>query len=321
MQVKILNARIPSQMAGLRLDQAVARLFPDYSRSRLQQWIQDGRVRVDGSCSRAQGKVRGGEMVRLHPQTEEKEYWQAQAIPLDIVHEDEDLLVVNKPPGLVVHPAAGNPDHTLANALLHHESALAHVPRAGVIHRLDKDTSGLLVVARNIRTHKHLVSQLMQRSISREYRALVIGIMTAGGRIDANVGRHPSHRTRMAVVPSGKPAISHYRVLARFRAHSYVRVMLETGRTHQIRVHMAHIRHPVLGDPQYGGRLRIPSGASPELVEQLRGFKRQALHAARLALVHPASGELISWEAPLPEDMADLLASLRTDTKRGGSLN
>ncbi len=315
MGVRIVNARIPSQMAGLRLDQALARLFPDYSRSRLQQWIRDGRVHIDGSCSRARDKVLGGERVRLHPQTEERENWQAQAIPLDIVHEDDDLLVVNKPPGLVVHPAAGNPDRTLVNALLHYESALAQVPRAGVVHRLDKDTSGLLVVAKTIRAHKQLVSQLMERKVSREYRALVIGVMTAGGRIEAKVGRHPSHRTRMAVVSSGKPAISHYRVLARFRAHSYVRVMLETGRTHQIRVHMAHIRHPVLGDPHYGGRLRIPSGASPELVEALRGFKRQALHAARLGLVHPTSGDAIFWEAPLPEDMTKLLASLRRDAK------
>ncbi len=318
MGVRTLNARIPSQMAGLRLDRVLARLFPDYSRSRLQQWIRDGRVQIDGRYFRAQDKVRGGETVRLHPQTEQRENWQAQAIPLDIVHEDEDLLVVNKPPGLVVHPAAGNPDQTLVNALLHHDCALAHMPRAGIIHRLDKYTSGLLVVAKNIRAHKHLASQLMERRLAREYRALVIGVMTAGGRIEANVGRHPSHRTRMAVVSSGRPAVSHYRVLARFRAHSYVRVILETGRTHQIRVHMAHVRHPVLGDPQYGGRLKIPSGASPELVEELRAFKRQALHAAKLGLIHPASDEAVSWEAPLPEDMAKLLASLRRDAKIGG---
>ena len=314
-----LSSRVPSHMAGLRLDQALARLFPDYSRSRLQQWIRDGCVYVDGSCLRSRDKVRGGEEVTLNPQSEQRQHWQAQAIPLDIVHEDDDLLVVNKPPGLVVHPAAGNPDRTLVNALLHHEPALAQVPRAGLVHRLDKDTSGLLVVAKNLRTHKSLVEQLKERSISREYRALVVGVMIAGDRIEAAVGRDPQHRTRMAVVPSGKPAVSHFRVLERFQAHTYVRVILETGRTHQIRVHMAHVRHPVLGDPLYGGRLRLPPGASPELVEGLRALRRQALHAARLVLAHPGSGKAISWEAPLPEDMAELLRLLRRDKQRHGS--
>ncbi len=314
-----LSSRVPSHMAGLRLDQALARLFPDYSRSRLQQWIRDGCVYVDGSCLRSRDKVRGGEEVTLNPQSEQRQHWQAQAIPLDIVHEDDDLLVVNKPPGLVVHPAAGNPDRTLVNALLHHEPALAQVPRAGLVHRLDKDTSGLLVVAKNLRAHKSLVEQLKERSISREYRALVVGVMIAGDRIEAAVGRDPQHRTRMAVVPSGKPAVSHFRVLERFQAHTYVRVILETGRTHQIRVHMAHVRHPVLGDPLYGGRLRLPPGASPELVEGLRALRRQALHAARLVLAHPGSGKAISWEAPLPEDMAELLRLLRRDKQRHGS--
>ncbi len=314
MKVTTLTARVPVHMAGLRLDQALARLFPDYSRSRLQQWTRDGHVHVDRGHLRSRDKLRGGETITLDPQVEERENWQPQALPLEIVHEDNDLLVVNKPPGLVVHPAAGNPDRTLLNALLHHEPALAHVPRAGIVHRLDKDTSGLLVVARNLRAHKRLVDQLKDRRISREYRALVIGVITAGKRIDAAVGRDPTHRTRMAVVPSGKPSVSHFRVLERFKAHSYVRIMLETGRTHQIRVHMAHVRHPVLGDPVYGGRLRIPPGASPQLADSLRGFKRQALHAARLELAHPVSGESFSWEAPLPEDMADLLNLLRTDT-------
>ncbi len=310
-----LSARVPSHMAGLRLDQALARLFPDYSRSRLQQWIRDGCVHVDGSSLRSRDKVRGGEQITLSPRTEERQRWQAQAIPLVIVHEDDDLLVVNKPPGCVVHPAAGNPDRTLVNALLHHDPALAQVPRAGIVHRLDKNTSGLLVVSKNLRSHKHLVNQLKERSISREYRALVVGVMISGNRIEATVGRDPRHRTRMAVTPSGKPAVSHYRVLERFRGHSYLRVILETGRTHQIRVHMAHVRHPVLGDPLYGGRLRLPPGASPELVEGLRAFRRQALHAARLALTHPRSDKAVSWEAPLPEDMAELLSLLRRDTR------
>ncbi len=310
-----LSARVPSHMAGLRLDQALARLFPDYSRSRLQQWIRDGCVYVDGSCLRSRDKVRGGEQVTLNPQTEQRQHWQAQAMPLDIVHEDDDLLVVNKPAGLVVHPAAGNPDRTLVNALLHHEPALAQVPRAGLVHRLDKDTSGLLVVAKNLRTHKYLVEQLKERNVSREYRALVVGVMIAGDRIEAAVGRDPQHRTRMAVVPSGKPAVSHFRVLERFQAHTDVRVILETGRTHQIRVHMAHVRHPVLGDPLYGGRLRLPRGASPELVKGLRAFKRQALHAARLALTHPGNGKTLCWEAPLPDDMTELLRLLREGMK------
>ncbi len=312
MKVTILTARVPAQMAGLRLDQALARLFPDYSRARLQQWVRAGHVRVDGQPSRSRDKVRGGEAVALHPQAQEREDWQAQALPLDVVYEDDELIVVNKPPGLVVHPAVGNPDRTLVNALLHHDPRLARVPRAGIIHRLDKHTSGLLVVARSLRSHKRLVDELKRRSVSREYRTLVIGVLTAGGRIEAAIGRDPRHRTRMAVVTSGKPAVSHYRVLERFQAHSYLRVMLETGRTHQIRVHMAHLRHPVLGDPLYGGRLKLPPGATPQLADSLRAFKRQALHAARLQLTHPASGETVSWEAPLPDDMARLLHLLRT---------
>ena len=301
-------------MAGLRLDQALARLFPDYSRSRLQEWVRKGFVRVNGTQPRIRDKVRGGETVAVQPQPEIKEHWEAQSLPLNLVYEDEDLLIVNKPAGLVVHPAAGNPDRTLVNALLHYDAALSRVPRAGVIHRLDKGTSGLLVIARNIRAHKYLVDQLKDRDIKREYRALVLGVMTAGGQIQAPIGRHPIRRTRMAVVTSGKPAVTHYRVLERFRAHCYVRVMLETGRTHQIRVHMAHIGHPLVGDPDYGGRLRLPRNASPQLSETLRRFKRPALHAARLGLRHPASGESISWEVPLPADMDALLLALRADT-------
>ena len=310
-----LTAFVPITMAGLRLDQALARLFPDYSRSRLQQWIRNGLVQVNGTRPRIRDQVRGGETVTVQPRLERREHWEAQSLPLDVVYEDEDLLIVNKPAGLVVHPAVGNPDRTLVNALLHYDPGLSRVPRAGVIHRLDKGTSGLLVIARNIRAHKYLVDQLKEHEVKREYRALVLGIMTAGGHIEAPVGRHPIRRTRMAVVSSGKPAMTHYRVLDRFTGHSYVRVMLETGRTHQIRVHMAHIGHPVLGDPEYGGRLRIPRNASPLLAEHLHRFKRQALHAARLGLRHPASDEHLSWEVPLPADMAAVLLALRTDAK------
>jgi 23S rRNA pseudouridine1911/1915/1917 synthase len=306
---------INPELAGLRLDQALAKLFPDYSRSRLQRWIKDGHVLVNGAVCRPKDTVFEADIIALTVVEEPEIEWRPQAIPLDLVYEDEAVLVINKPAGLVVHPGAGNVDGTLSNALLHHDPEIAKVPRAGVVHRLDKDTSGLLVVARTLTAQKHLVEQLQDRAFEREYEALTVGVMTAGGTVDAPIGRHPSNRLRMAVVPGGKEAITHYRVVERFRAHTHVRVKLETGRTHQIRVHMAHIHYPLVGDPVYGGRLKIPAGASEALVAQLRGFKRQALHAARLGFKHPVSGQFMSWDVPVPDDMAQLLEACRTDAE------
>ena len=306
---------VPENLAGLRLDQALAALFPDYSRARLTRWIKDGHVQVDGESRRPKDAVDGGEEVSLVVEQEIETTWRAQDIPLDIVYEDEVVLVINKPAGLVVHPGAGNMDGTLSNALLHHEPALEHVPRAGVVHRLDKDTSGLLVVARSLVAQKSLVEQLQARAFERDYLALAMGLMTAGGTVDAPIGRHPTHRLRQAVVPGGREAITHYRVEERFRAHTLLRVKLETGRTHQIRVHMAYLKYPLVGDPVYGGRLRIPAGATPVLDAALRKFKRQALHAERLGFEHPLSGEHVAGQAPLPADMAALVDACREDSK------
>jgi len=314
-QTETLNAVIPDELAGARLDQALAQVFPQYSRSRLTQWIREGKVMVDGQAMKPKEAVAGGERVRVLADSMPAEATvAAEPIPLDIVYEDEALLVINKPAGLVTHPAAGNWAGTLQNALLHHAPELAGVPRAGIVHRLDKETSGLLVVARTLTAHKSLVEQLQARSVSRQYLALVHGPVVAGGTVEGNIGRHPVDRKRMAVVEGGKPAVTHYRVEARFAHHTLLRVSLETGRTHQIRVHMAHIQHPIVGDPVYGGRSRVPAGASETLQAALRGFRRQALHATRLELEHPVTGEPIAWEAPLPEDMQALVDLLAAET-------
>jgi 23S rRNA pseudouridine1911/1915/1917 synthase len=308
------TAIIPRELAGARLDQALAKLFPEFSRSRLSEWIRQGLATVDQRQCRPRDRVAGGEQVQLTPAPAvDSARWLAEPLDITVIHEDEHLLVVDKPAGLVVHPGAGNPDGTLVNALLHRDPGLAAVPRAGVVHRLDKSTSGLLVVARTLLAHKHLTGALKAREIQREYLAVVNGVLSAGGRVDAPLARHRQQRTRMAVRDSGRPAATRYRVEERYRAHTLLRLSLESGRTHQIRVHMAHIDHPVVGDPVYGGRLRLPAGATSALCGQLQGFKRQALHAARLALRHPTSGRAIAWESPLPEDMQQLLAALRED--------
>ena len=306
------TTRVPPDMAGMRFDQVASGLFPEFSRARLQSWIKDGQLTLDGRTAKPRERLLGGETLRLEAELEAQGEWEPEAIELNIVYEDDDLLVINKPAGLVVHPAAGNHTGTLLNALLHHCPALEGVPRAGIVHRLDKDTTGLMVVAKTLSAHTDLVEQLQERIVSREYEAVAIGTMTGGGTVDAPIGRHPRQRKLMAVLErGGKRAVTHYRLLERFAAHTHIRVKLETGRTHQIRVHMAHIRHPLVGDATYAGRFKIPKGASDELIHQLKSFPRQALHAARLGLEHPGTGEYREWTAPLPDDFQSLLAALR----------
>jgi len=306
---------VPEDLAGLRLDQALAQMFPDYSRSRLKEWLLSGAITVDGGSPRPRDAVRGGEVVEFEPQPETEVRAEPEPIRLDVVFEDEHLLVVDKPVGLVVHPGAGNPGGTLMNGLLHHAPQLESVPRAGIIHRIDKDTTGLLLIAKTLPAHTSLTRQLAERTISREYLAVCTGVLTGGGTIDEPIARHPVDRKRMSVQQDGKPAVTHFKVLERFRAHTYVSVKLETGRTHQIRVHFAWRRNPLVGDTVYGGRLALPKGASEPLIDALRRFRRQALHAARLAFEHPVSGETLVVEAPLPADFEALLAVLREDAQ------
>ena len=313
-----LHAIVPAALAGKRLDQALVQLFPDYSRVRLQEWIRQQLILVDGHSRRPRDRLAGGETITLQATLTPQENWQAQAIPLTIIHEDDALLVVNKPVGLVVHPAAGNPDNTLVNALLNHAPALAQLPRAGIVHRLDKDTSGLLVVAKTLSAHTQLIKQLQARTVKREYQAIVTGHLIAGGTVDAPIGRHPLQRQKMAVLDFGKPAVTHYRVVERFAAHTRLKVQLETGRTHQIRVHMAHIRHPLVGDTTYGGRFQLPKHAGDALRQALRTFNHQALHAQRLGLMHPLTHEYQEWQTPLPPDLQQLLEALRADNEQAG---
>ncbi len=305
-----LTAIIAVEQDGKRFDQVLAELFPDYSRSRLQGWIRQGFALLDGAVVAPRAKVQAGQTVALIPVLEAVQDDVSEAMALNIVYADTDVIVINKPAGLVVHPGAGNPSGTLLNGLLHYAPELDSLPRAGILHRLDKDTSGLLLIARSVAAHTRLVRALEQREIRREYRAVCNDRLTAGGTVDAPIGRHRVHRTRMAVSDSGKPAVTHYRVLQRFAAHTFIVVRLETGRTHQIRVHMTFKNHPLVGDPVYGGRLRIPSGASEQLATVLRGFKRQALHASDLGFEHPVSGEQMNFHAPLPADLLGLLQVL-----------
>lgn len=308
-----LEARVPEESAGRRLDQVLAALFPDHSRTRLKGWIDAGMVQLDGAVPRPRDRVEGGERVQIDAVAEDAVPLAPQRLPLAVVHEDTAFIVVDKPAGLVVHPGAGNPDRTLQNALLAHDATLAKLPRAGIVHRLDKDTSGLLVVARSLAAHAALVRMLEARDVHREYQAVCVGVMTGGGTVDAPIGRHRVDRVRMAVRGDGRGAVTHYRVLQRFRAHTHVRVVLETGRTHQIRVHLAHAGYPIVGDRTYGRRLAMPRGAAPQLEAALRGFHRQALHAACLSFEHPVSGKACRFESPLPADMAQLLDALAAD--------
>ncbi len=309
-----LNATIPDEAAGRRLDQTLAELFPDFSRSRLTAWVRSGAVLVDGEVVPPRHIVHGGEAVELTVVMQREVGAQGEAIELDIRYEDDDVFVINKPPGLIVHPGAGNPDGTLQNALLHRDPKLAEIPRAGLVHRLDKDTSGLMVIARTLRAHTTLVEQLSERSVHRQYEAVVYGPMVAGGRIDKPIGRHPVDRLRQAVREDGREAVTHYRVRERFPALTVVECRLETGRTHQIRVHMAHAKHPIVGDTTYGN-LRLPKGATPELADALRGFRRQALHAEKLEFAHPVGGAPITVEAARPADMEALVQALRDDAR------
>ena len=307
------HALVPAAAAGRRLDAVLAELFPEYSRSRLSAWIKAGQVTVDGAPARPRDPVHGGETIVLDAVEEVQTHAVAEDIPLDVLYEDEHVFVLDKPAGLVVHPGAGNPAGTLVNALLHRDPALDKLPRAGIVHRLDKDTSGVMVVARTLQAHTALVAQLSAREVHRQYLAIVVGALVSGGTADAAIDRHPRDRLRMAVREDGKDAVTHYRLRERFRAHTALECRLETGRTHQIRVHMAHLKHPIVGDPLYGGSLRLPKGASEDLIAALRGFKRQALHAEVLAFAHPVTGEAIRCEAPMPADMQALMALLRED--------
>lgn len=304
---------IPEELAGQRLDQALASMFPEYSRSRLKSWVLQGFVTVDEQQLRPKDAVRGGEQVQLVPQAETSVTSEAEAMQLDIAFEDEDLLVVNKPAGLVVHPGSGNLHGTLMNGLLHHNPDAIELPRAGIVHRLDKDTSGLLLVGKNLQSHTALVRALSEREIGRHYVAICSGVLTGGGKINAPIARHPVDRLKMSVQDKGKPAITHYRVIERFAAHTFINVRLESGRTHQIRVHFAYRRKPLLGDQVYGGRLSLPAGASGDLQIALRNFRRQALHAARLAFRHPGSGKDMELQTDPPADFLALLAVLRQD--------
>ena len=312
-----LQGTIPETAAGTRLDRALADLFPDYSRSRLQQWLKEGTVTVDGQARRGRDRISGGERVRVSA-TPAPEFQDVapEPISLDVVYEDEDLLVVNKPAGLVVHPGAGNADGTMQNALLHRHPHLERIPRCGIVHRIDKGTTGLMVVALSDKAHTALTNQLQDKTVGREYEALVAGTFTAGGTINEPIARHPRDRKRMAVVANGRPAVTHYRLLERFSAHTLLRVFLETGRTHQIRVHMAYSQHPLVGDPVYGLRPRLPRGADDTVREALAGLGRQALHAAKLVLQHPRTEERMAWEVPRPADMDHVLDVLRAHDER-----
>jgi 23S rRNA pseudouridine1911/1915/1917 synthase len=309
-----ITLEIPDSMADGRLDKVLSNLLDGYSRSQIQQWIKSGRVLVDNEFMRNRDKVAGGEHVVIEPELKSEPSWKPEQIPLDIVYEDKAVLVINKPAGLVVHPGAGNSDGTLLNALLYHDSTLQHLPRAGIVHRLDKDTSGIMVVARTEAARLNLIAQLETRTLHRQYQAVVQGLLVAGGSIDEPIGRHPVSRIKMAVSTRGKTAITHYHVVEKYRAHTLIDVRLETGRTHQIRVHIAHIQHPVVGDRVYGGRMNLPAGCSDPLIKALQQWKRQALHAHTLGFNHPDDDSFCTWSVEIPQDMQELILALKKDS-------
>ena len=306
-----LNIIIPERMTGNRIDSSLSEMLPDYSRSKITAWIKSGDALIKQKSFKPKDKVIGNEVIYLTINSKQSNNWIAEKIPLNVFYEDEDIIIINKQFGLVTHPGAGNWNGTLANALLYYDPSLSTLDRVGIVHRLDKNTSGLMVIARNEKSQKYLVEQLQNHSVSREYSALVYGHMIAGGTIDEPIGRDPKDRVKQAVLMSGKDAVTHYRAIERFKSHTHVKAILETGRTHQIRVHLSHIGHSLIGDPIYGGRVRFPKKASDELKQALLNFKRQALHSKKLTLTHPISGELMSWKAPLPDDMQELLGVLK----------
>ena len=309
--MEMLQIIIPSRMTGARLDASLAEMLPDYSRSKITAWIKSGDALINGKFFKPKDKANGDEIVFLTLNQKQSNDWTGEEIPLNVLYEDEDILVINKQFGLVTHPGTGNWTGTLANALLYYDPALSRLDRAGIVHRLDKNTSGLMVVARNEKSQKYLVEQLQNHSIDREYSAIVYGHMIAGGTVDEPIGRDSRDRVKQAVSQSGKEALTHYRAIDRFKSHTHVKAILETGRTHQIRVHLSYVGHSLIGDPMYGGRVRFPKKASEELKKALLNFKRQALHSKKLTLTHPISGEVMSWKAPLPDDMLELLSVLK----------
>lgn len=308
--LEALSATVPETLSGGRLDAVAAALFTEFSRSRLAEWVRAGRLTRNGQPARPRDKVLSGDALLLIPETEDRVEWAAEPLPLDILYEDEHVIVVNKPAGLVVHPAAGHHSGTLVNGLMAHAPEMSSLPRGGIVHRLDKDTSGVMLAARSTLAHKQLVAQLADRSVTRIYAAVCRGTFSGGGTIDAPIGRHPTSRTKMAVVPEGKPAVTHYRIAQRFGAHTLLDVRLESGRTHQIRVHLAWRKHPLIGDPVYAGRAFRPAGASAKLLEMLDGFCRQALHARELSFAHPQTGEVMCFRAEVPTDMSALITCL-----------
>jgi len=308
---KTREITVPLDLEGERLDVVAATLFPEFSRNRLQYWIKQGALRFEGEVMRSRDKVCSGGLIVLEEQLDEKIDWIAQEIDIDIIMEDDSIIVVNKPAGMVVHPAAGHKDGTLVNALLNHFPQLSKIPRAGIVHRLDQDTTGLLVVAKTLVAHNSLVSQIQERAMERQYCAVCVGVMTGGGTVNQPIGRHPRYRKKMAVAPErGKTAITHYRIARRFKHFSQINVQLETGRTHQIRVHMDHIRHPLVGDVMYGGKNKFIAGTSKKLIKEVNLFNRQALHAQTLSFRHPDTAQIVSFEAPIPSDLSNLLALL-----------
>ena len=309
--MEMLQIIIPSRMKGARLDASLAEMLPDYSRSKITAWIKSGDALISGKIFKPKDKTSGDEIVFLTLNQKQSNDWIAEEIPLNVVYEDEDIIVINKQFGLVTHPGAGNWTGTLANALLYYDPTLSRLDRVGIVHRLDKNTSGLMVVARNEKSQKYLVEQLQNHSVDREYSAIVYGHMIAGGTVDEPIGRDSRDRVKQAVSQSGKEALTHYRAIDRFKSHTHVKAILETGRTHQIRVHLSYVGHSLIGDPMYGGRVRFPKKASEELKKALLNFKRQALHSKKLTLKHPISGEVMSWKAPLPDDMQELLSVLK----------
>lgn len=310
-----INTVIPDEMSGMRLDQALANILPEYSRSILQNWIRDDRIKINNRSMRPRDHVHGGEQVEIWAETVPQTLDSPENIPLDIIFEDEHIIIINKPAGLVVHPGAGNPQHTLVNALLHHDQKFTQIPRAGIVHRLDKQTTGLMIIARTLQSHTYLVNQLRARNIQRQYIALVNGILITGGSIEQPIGRHPRHRTKMTVVHNGRPAKTHYRINRKYKHHTQLQISLETGRTHQVRVHMEWLGHAIISDPVYRSQRVLSKGMSPGLANIIKAFPRQALHACVLKFSHPQSHEILEWQQPVPADMSELINALETDAE------